>query len=155
MIKMAILDGKHVNNDIINPAKHKFIGMFRPPKALFGLHICSCGQTIDNFGAATTHYLAGHDDEPQYETIKNNDKTRIDDDKTQIDDNTKLCINCRFYNIWFENWSPMSMCEHEVAIDRDLIHGQSNVIGLPVEQVRYNERWCGKKGLWWKEKCQL
>jgi len=28
---MAILDGKHVDNSSIDPAKHKFIGMFRPP----------------------------------------------------------------------------------------------------------------------------
>ena len=155
MIKTTILDGKHVNNDIINQAKHKFIGMFRPPGPYNRRHTCNCGITIESISESNDHYMMGHDDEPQYETIKNDDNTQIDDDKTQIDDDTKLCINCKFYNIWFENWSPMSMCEHEVTIDGDVVYGQSTIAGLPVEQVRYNERWCGKRGLWWKEKCQL
>ena len=80
---MPYLDGTPVNPDEIDPAKHKFIGLFRPPAAPTTRHIddsgkviyadafmCGCGQTLWTIQDIYDHYQRGHFDEPQYITIK-------------------------------------------------------------------------------------
>jgi len=89
---MAILDGRQVEADQIDPAKHRFIGMWRPPqppaseedmKVLNqrlrpGCHphetdcVCGCGfvwSTMDYLGRMREHWQNGCYDEAQYTTI--------------------------------------------------------------------------------------
>jgi hypothetical protein len=71
-IKMALLDGKLVPDNVINPAKHRFIGTFRSPtpyEGNGGLVQCNCGQILDNRDAVFRHWQQGHNDTPQYVTI--------------------------------------------------------------------------------------
>ena len=67
---MAILEGKKVDGDKIDPALHKFIGMWRPPYPpdCSGAHawVCSCGETIFVVGKEHEHWLKGCFDQAQY-----------------------------------------------------------------------------------------
>lgn len=68
----VLLDGKYVSADIIDPAKHKFIGTFRSPSPVYGhggLVPCPCGQVLQTMDASFWHWQQGHFDKPQYVTI--------------------------------------------------------------------------------------
>jgi hypothetical protein len=76
---MALLDGKEVLDNVIDPAKHKFVGMFRKPFLEYGCnkpgHIpgfihCGCGQALQTMEASLAHWRLGHWDELQYVTIE-------------------------------------------------------------------------------------
>ena len=74
---MAYLKGKRVNNDTIDPAKHKIVGMFRHPtfesfapikhSMKRGLTMCNCGQVLHSREAIHDHWQRGHFDEAIYE----------------------------------------------------------------------------------------
>ena len=76
---MAYLNGKHVDNDIIDPKKHIFIGKFRTPSfgdfmkrfegKLTGILICNCGRNLDNHDSIYEHWNEGHFDELVYKDI--------------------------------------------------------------------------------------
>lgn len=73
----VILDGKAVNPDEVDPAKHRFLGMFRPAQSMeaecrkAGAFMqCSCGQTLMVHGAVDKHWRQGCFDVPQYVTIE-------------------------------------------------------------------------------------
>jgi hypothetical protein len=70
---MVLLDGKHVANDQIDPAKHKFIGTFRPPHFPSGIIACGCGSLLHTLEQSNSHWQSGHMDTPQYVTIKHSD----------------------------------------------------------------------------------
>lgn len=67
---MALLDGKHISDTDINPAKHKFIGMFREPLSLYTSQqayiACPCGTTLTTVQQTMEHWQLGHFDVPQY-----------------------------------------------------------------------------------------
>ena len=80
---MSLLDGKQVKPEEINPAKHRFIGTWRPPAVpvrprIRGV-VCPCGQELNYLqgsgqilvdgSRAFVHWQAGCFDEPQYVTI--------------------------------------------------------------------------------------
>jgi len=69
---MPLLNGKFVIAEDIDPAQHKFIGMFRnpaPPQSM-GYILCPCGQTLQNLETTHSHWQLGHMDTPQYISIK-------------------------------------------------------------------------------------
>lgn len=74
---MVLLDGKFVDPEVIDPEKHKFIGMFRPatnPFHNFGCFVvCNCGLTLQTPGEPHQHWQKGCYDKPQYVTIKEDD----------------------------------------------------------------------------------
>jgi hypothetical protein len=67
---MPLLNGKFVDASVIDPAKHKFIGTFRPatnPMAdPHGYILCSCGEILQVRGQEVEHYRRGCCDELQY-----------------------------------------------------------------------------------------
>jgi hypothetical protein len=66
---MAILDGKVVPDEEIDPAKHEFLGMFRyplPPDPNGFNLLCPCGETLKFLGEERTHWYLGHFDVPSY-----------------------------------------------------------------------------------------
>ena len=78
---MVILDGKQVDAKQIDPAKHQFIGTWRPPaipKDFVGEYaICLCGESMNTvtsggfvWNRAFKHWQGGCFDEPQYVTIQ-------------------------------------------------------------------------------------
>jgi len=68
---MALLDGRVVAAEVIDPSKHRYIGMWRAPFHVpHGVVACSCGQMLQTFEQTREHYQAGHFDEPQYQTIQ-------------------------------------------------------------------------------------
>lgn len=69
---MAILDGKHVDDSIIDSTKHRYIGMFRVPKPFpyNGYVLCPCGCVLQIYEQVFDHYIKGHFDIPQYVTIQ-------------------------------------------------------------------------------------
>lgn len=82
-MSFVFLDGKLVKSEEINPAKHKFIGTFRPPNVPStqgttyqgelvnaGVVLCRCGDSLWTTQALHDHYLKGHFDTPQYVSIK-------------------------------------------------------------------------------------
>ena len=76
-VKMAILNGEYVKNELIDPSKHRFIGMFRkpiPPKIAQGgrslcFLMCSCGQGLWSQQEIREHWRNGCMDIPQYVDI--------------------------------------------------------------------------------------
>ena len=72
---MAVLNGKRVSDDEINPTKHRFIGMFRapaPPKIpQCYIFLCSCGTSLRSVGEEHSHWLRGCFDQAQYVDIEN------------------------------------------------------------------------------------
>lgn len=76
MQSSAMLDGEYVDSKQIDPKKHRYVGMFRPPSdpclsgGVAGYIICGCGLTLQNVGQSREHYLRGCFDVPQYQTIK-------------------------------------------------------------------------------------
>ena len=73
-IPMVLLDGKFVAAESIDPAKHRYLGMFRPainPIANPRTDVyCTCGQILKMRGEETEHYQKGCYDSPQYVTIE-------------------------------------------------------------------------------------
>lgn len=76
---MAILDGKPFDDKLIDPSKHRYIGMFRWPLSTFGGYnlICECGMHLNTYQSTYQHWSMGHLDDPQYETIKDNNNEII------------------------------------------------------------------------------
>lgn len=74
---MVLLDGKEVEDNIITPEKHKFIGIFRKPNpypsGIYDVCICNCGRHLWAKEDIYAHWLLGHFDICQYISI-NNDK---------------------------------------------------------------------------------
>ena len=78
MQKTCLLNGWSVSVEVIDSAKHKFIGTFRspfPPNAN-GYLQCPCGDMLKIMGEEFTHWQRGHFDVPQYQTIEKNDPLR-------------------------------------------------------------------------------
>jgi hypothetical protein len=66
---MALLDGKIVPDEDIDPAKHDFLGMFRypyPPDPGGYDLLCPCGAILKYVGEKTEHWRRGHFDIPLY-----------------------------------------------------------------------------------------
>ena len=66
----------------------------------------------------------------------------------------KICENCMFFETYFENWSPMDMCEHVIYRKPSILYnGTGETRGLDtIENVRYNEKLCGINGRWYVER---
>jgi len=71
---MAILDGRQVDPSIINPARHRFIGTWRPPSAPVSAKgawiACHCGHVLQAVGENFQHWQRGCFDQPQYVTYE-------------------------------------------------------------------------------------
>lgn len=68
----SLLDGRVVNPQEISPAKHRFLGMFRPPRLGDPFHgdlYCACGRILMTVADVQEHWRLGHNDVPQYVTI--------------------------------------------------------------------------------------
>ena len=83
-MNQALLNGKVVSADQIDPIKHKYIGSFRkptPPDNSFmtsegtikyvSLVICACEARLRCQEDVFDHYMRGHFDLPQYIDISN------------------------------------------------------------------------------------
>lgn len=70
MMKLAILDGKHVDAETIDPSVHVFVGTFRPPHYTLAKTRCElyC-YTNRTVNANLECWKSGHLDLPQYATI--------------------------------------------------------------------------------------
>jgi hypothetical protein len=72
----VLLNGKFVKDAAIDPAKHKFLGMFRPPVNpvwnASAIVLCSCGHKLWTREAGALHYKQGCFDVPQYVDIGEN-----------------------------------------------------------------------------------
>lgn len=72
-MKTVYLDGVLTDSTEIDPAKHTFVGMFRPPTAGAymgnGLVACPCGSILHLMSDSFLHWQVGHFDVPQYKTI--------------------------------------------------------------------------------------
>jgi len=67
----VLLNGKMVSADEINPGKHKYMGMFRPPvNPIANIQkdfMCSCGEILRTRNQTIEHYSKkGCFDIPQY-----------------------------------------------------------------------------------------
>lgn len=75
---MALLNGKHVPDEAIDPAKHKFIGRFRPATNwMDGVNtdvLCACGEILKYRHQGKEHYDAGCCDVNQYVDIAEESK---------------------------------------------------------------------------------
>lgn len=101
---MALLNGKFVKPEEIDPAKHKFIGLFRSPKPpdtrffdeetktykYADVMSCSCGHNLWTRESIQDHWRKGHFDVPQYVNIEP-DKTSVEKEIT-ISELTKVEI---------------------------------------------------------------
>ena len=69
----VLLDGVYVQPSKVDPGKHRFIGLFRPPRnPLLGATtdcICPCGGRVRYVHEGEQHYRNGCFDTPQYVTI--------------------------------------------------------------------------------------
>lgn len=83
---MPLLDGKYVASDEIDPAKHKFIGTFRPPSqpdsklingSYSGIILCPCGRGLQSAQETAEHWQRGHFDTPQYISISTEQQLRF------------------------------------------------------------------------------
>ena len=67
----VLLDGSVVDPEQIDPEKHKFIGMFRYPYVFPKSYVvCGCGSILQAMDETYNHWLLGHHDVAQYESIK-------------------------------------------------------------------------------------
>jgi len=71
-MRKIFIDGKLVPESEIDPAKHTYIGQFRPPYKFAGggYVLCDCGRTLQTVDEVFHHYQSGHWDTAQYQTIK-------------------------------------------------------------------------------------
>lgn len=67
----VLLDGKLVDDTIIDPAKHLFLGTFRypTPPGAYAPICCRCGYMLGTVDAVFEHWSVGHFDLAQYATI--------------------------------------------------------------------------------------
>ena len=74
MINTILIDGEIRTETELNPAKHRYLGMFRPsPNPMQnprGYILCKCGEVLQYRGQEYDHYIRGCCDIPQYVTIK-------------------------------------------------------------------------------------
>ena len=69
---LPLLDGQPVEESIIDPAKHRFLGTFRPPVPPRDITTCPCGVSLITYYGPDLHFQhwqLGHLDVPQYQTI--------------------------------------------------------------------------------------
>lgn len=82
-MSMVYLDGRKVSIEMIDPAKHRFIGSFRSPQQpdtrftredgtveYAAVMICGCGRHLWDVQSVGEHWRQGHMDTPQYVTIE-------------------------------------------------------------------------------------
>ena len=69
----CLLNGKEVEDEVIDPVKHKFIGTFRKPLSQIATPAnCPCGEMIAYYDSGIVerskfkHWQLGHFDLPQY-----------------------------------------------------------------------------------------
>jgi hypothetical protein len=81
MNDMALLNGEFVDDNIINPKYHKYIGSFREPQPpIFksntphAIILCNCGAHLHYVESIRDHWQKGCFDVPQYVMIKNKEK---------------------------------------------------------------------------------
>jgi len=72
--KMVYLNGKEEDDSIIDPAKHKFIGSFRPPDfprsdGTWAVYMCGCHRPLWTVEECYEHWVLGHMDILQYVDI--------------------------------------------------------------------------------------
>lgn len=76
---MAFLDGEFVDDDLISPKLHKFIGMFRQPNppdvGQCDYFLCACGERLSVRGQEREHWHRGCFDSAQYVTIRKSSET--------------------------------------------------------------------------------
>ncbi len=69
----VLLDGVFVQPHKVDPAKHRFLGIWRPPINPFlgatTAYICVCGATLNYAQQTDQHYRNGCFDTPQYVSI--------------------------------------------------------------------------------------
>lgn len=72
MVVTVYLDGVLINETDIDPSKHTFVGIFRPPTPpmLSGNIQCGCGEILYSMFSICSHWMKGHMDVPQYQTIQ-------------------------------------------------------------------------------------
>lgn len=72
-IEFVLLDGKKVFATEIDPAKHRYIGMFRPATNPFANAtanvMCTCGEILQSNPATVRHYKQGCYDLNQYVSL--------------------------------------------------------------------------------------
>ena len=70
MTSFVYLDGKLVDPGVIDPVKHRFLGMFRPARNPWENAdcdiFCACGEILKYRGQEIEHYKRGCYDVPQY-----------------------------------------------------------------------------------------
>lgn len=71
----ALLDGKYVPAEAIDPTQHRFIGLFRPAQNPLipdrpAFVICPCGMTLQTMDDVLDHYRKGCCDVPQFLSIE-------------------------------------------------------------------------------------
>ena len=82
-MSMVYLDGRKVSVEMIDPAKHRFIGSFRPPQQpdtrftredgtveYAAVMVCGCGRHLWDVQSVGEHWRQGHMDTPQYVTVE-------------------------------------------------------------------------------------
>ena len=73
-MNFVLLDGQNVSPKDISPAKHRFLGMFRPPADPFAGAtcdcLCPCGKILRYVGESAQHYRGGCFDVLQYISIE-------------------------------------------------------------------------------------
>lgn len=74
---MPLLNGQYVDASAIDPQRHRYLGMWRPPvnplaatSPGVAVIICSCGAHLRYVHEGEQHYLRGCCDTPQYVDIK-------------------------------------------------------------------------------------
>jgi len=70
---MILIDGKFVEDKELDPAKHRYIGVFRRPWSIpnvAGYIQCGCGQILQTQDQSYQHWQSGHWDTPQYVSIE-------------------------------------------------------------------------------------
>ena len=72
---MPILNGKRVSKEQIDPAKHRFVGIFRAPSPPdfrgYDNFYCDCGHNLQTFEQGFSHWQMGHFDDMQYVDLNN------------------------------------------------------------------------------------
>lgn len=75
MTEQVLLNGQYVDAATIDPARHRYLGMFRPATNGLLHHsadvvICPCGASLWTVQDGRQHYKDGCLDSPQYVTIE-------------------------------------------------------------------------------------
>jgi len=71
--RAVLLNGNYVQPEVVDPTKHRYVGMFRPPvnpviNPTTDI-LCRCGEILKYRGQEVEHYRRGCYDVPQYVDI--------------------------------------------------------------------------------------